>query len=106
MVAMPCKGHLPPIGTDQKNKPKNGHGFLLLRPLYGGRGDPMRWRIILPKRLRSHGFTQPESDVCMFTKYECRGSLSAYLVCHVGDILLTGTDIEVDNVENDLRTFR
>ena len=42
----------------------------------------------------------------MFAKYDCRGNLSAYLVCRVDDILFTGTDSELTNVENALRTFR
>ena len=42
----------------------------------------------------------------MFTKYDSRGYLTAYLVCHVGDILFKGKDSELPNVENALRTFR
>ena len=75
MVAFPWKGKLPTIATDPEPHPRNRHGFLLLRPLYGGRDAPMRWWITLSKRLRSHGFTQLQSDVCMFAKYDIRGIL-------------------------------
>ena len=29
------KGELPPIGADLENKPRNGRGFLLIRPFTG-----------------------------------------------------------------------
>ena len=106
MASLPWNGSLPPIGTDLKNKPKNCYGFLLLRPFTGGampRCDGgLRYR-------RECDVTAPphlKSDVCMFTKYDCRGSLSAFVVCRVGDILFTGTDVELGNVEKALRTFR
>ena len=106
MVTLPWNGKLPPIGTDLKSLPSPTRGFLLLRPLYGGRDAPMRWFVTLSKRIRSHGFTQLRSDVCMFAKYDHRRMLTSFLICHVDDILFTGTDPDLILVEEILRTFR
>ena len=106
MVTLPWTGSLPPMGTDLKNLPRSQHGFLLLRPLYGGRDAPMRWWITLSKRFRSHGFTQLRTDVCTYTRYNELGHLTALIICHVGDILFTGTAESLDLTESALRTFR
>ena len=106
MVTMPWKGSLPAIGTDLGNPPRPSRGFLLLRPLYGCRDAPMRWRITLSGRIRSYGFTQLRSDVCMFAKHDCHRNLTSYLVCHVGDILFTGCPEDLKIIEAMLRTFR
>lgn len=63
--AMPWGSKLPPIGTDLGNIPRHSRGFLLLRHPYGGRDAPMRWWVALSKRIRSPGFTQLRSDVCV-----------------------------------------
>ena len=78
MVTLPWTGKLAPPGTSIKSLPRNRHGFLLLRPLYGGRGAPMRWWITLSKRLRAHGFRQLKCDVCMFTRHNDKAQLIAF----------------------------
>ena len=40
MAALPWKGSFPRMGADLENLPRTHRGFLLLRPLYGGRGAP------------------------------------------------------------------
>ena len=57
MIHLPWSGRLHPMNHDISRVTHN-RGFLLLRPLYGGRDAPMRWFIALPKRLREHGFAQ------------------------------------------------
>ena len=106
MVTLPWTGSLPPMGTDLKSLPRSQHGFLLLRPLYGGRDAPMRCWVTLSKRFRSHGFTQLRTDVCTFTKYNGHGQLQALIICHVDDILFTGNEESLRATEDVLRTFR
>ena len=92
MIQMPWKGKLPPIRTDLTHCPRHTHGFLLIRPLYGGRGATTRWFIALSERLRQNGFKQPKSDVCMFNKFDSAGNLAGFLIAHVGDLLFCDTD--------------
>lgn len=49
MATLPGDGELPPLGTDLKAMIRSRHGLLPIRPLYGGRDAPMRWRITLSK---------------------------------------------------------
>ena len=106
MATLHWAGKLAPSSTPIKSLAPNKHGFLLLRPLYGGRDAPMRWWVTLSKRLRAHNFRQTKCDVCMFTKHDAQSRLIAFLVCHVGDILFTGTDEGQKDTEEALRTFR
>ena len=106
MIRLPWTGTLAPPDTSLRSLPHSRRGFLLLRPLYGGRDAPMRWWITLPKRLRAHGFRQLRCDVCMFTLHNTSSQLIAYLVCHVDDILFTGTEDGLMAAEKVLRTFR
>ena len=66
----------------------------------------MRWWVALSTRIRAHGFAQLKSGVCMFTKYDSRGLIASYLVCHAGDILFYGADGDLDLIGKALRTFR
>ena len=86
MIHFPWNGKLPPMSCDIGQRNHN-RGFLLLRPLYGGRDAPMRWFLALSKRLREHGFTQLKTDVCMYTKHDSHGDLMGLLIAHVGDLL-------------------
>ena len=106
MVALPWTGKLAQPTTSVKALPPTRHGFLLLRPLYGGRDAPMRWWITMSKRLRPHGFRQTKCDVCMFAKRNAQSQLIAFLVCHVDDVLFTGTDDGLRETEEALRIFR
>ena len=89
MIHLPRAGKLPPTHTDLGQRTHN-RGFLLLRPLYGGRDAPMRWFLALSMRLRDHGFTQLKSDVCMYTECDSHGELNGLLVGHVDDLLFRG----------------
>ena len=106
MVTIPWNGRLPALGADIKSLPSPPRGFLLLRPLYVGGDAPMRWFATLSKRIRCHGFSQLRSDVCMFAKYDHRRLLTAFAICHADDILLTGTDSDLELAGKAPRTFR
>ena len=106
MATLPWTGRLATPRTPVKSLPPNRRGFLMLRPLQGGRDAPMRWRMALPKRLTAHNFRQLKCDVCMFTKHNAQAQLIAFLACHVDDILFTGADDGLKDTEEALRTFR
>ena len=89
MIHLPWKGKLPPTHTDLGQR-QNNRGFLLLRPLYGGRDAPMRWFLALSKRLRENGFAQLKTDVCIYTEHDSHGELSGLSVSHVDDLLFCG----------------
>ena len=105
MIHLPWNGKLPPMHTDIGQR-QNNRGFLLLRPLYGGRDAPMRWFLALSKRLREHGFTQLKTDVCMYTKRDSHGELSGLLVAHVDDLLFCGTAQFRKDAIHAIQTFR
>ena len=106
MIQMPWKGKLPPIHTDVNNLPRHTHGFLLIRPLYGGRDAPMRWFIALSDRLRQYGFKQLKTDVCMFNKLDSHGRLAGFLIAHVDDLLFCGTESFRKEAIAAIQTFR
>ena len=60
MVTIPWTGKFPPPKTDAMSLPPPRHGFLLLRPFYGGRDATMRRWLTASKRLRSRGYRQPK----------------------------------------------
>ena len=71
MIHLPWSGELPPMNRDCITISLN-RGFLLLRPLYGGRDAPTKWFLSLSKRLRGHGFAQMKTDVCIFPKKDAQ----------------------------------
>ena len=105
MIHLPWTGKLPPMNTDL-GRLKHRRGFLLLRPLYGGRDAPMRWFLSLSKRLREYGFTQMKTDVCMFSKLDSHGNLAGILVAHVDDLLFFGTPTFRKEALQAIHTFR
>ena len=64
MAARPWAGHIPPQNTDLKAPAPSQHGFLLLRPIYGGRDAHVRCWVTLYKRLRAQGYRKLQCDVC------------------------------------------
>ena len=106
MIQLPWTGKLPPIQTDLNQLPRHSHGFLLIRPLYGGRDAPMRWFIALSERLRQHGFKQLKSDVCMFNKFDSAGNLTGFMIAHVDDLLFCGTERFRKEAIAAIQTFR
>ena len=105
MIHLQWAGKLHPTNHDC-SKLSRHRGFLLLRPLYGGRDAPMRWFLALPKRLREHGFAQMKSDVCIFAKRDKGGNLTGCLVAHVGDLLFCGTPGFRKEAITAIQTFR
>ena len=106
MIQLPWKGKLPPSHVDVNHLPRHTRGFLLIRPLYGGRDAPMRWFIALSERLRQHGFIQLKTDVCMFNKFDSQGNLIGMLIAHVDDLLFCGTERFRKEAITAIQTFR
>ena len=106
MIQLPWKGKLPPSHIDVNQLPRHTRGFLLIRPLYGGRDAPMRWFIALSERLRQHGFIQLKTDVCMFNKFDSHGNLIGMLIAHVDDLLFCGTERFRKEAIAAIQTFR
>ena len=79
--------------------------FLLIRPLYGGRGAPMRWFVALSERMRPHGVNQLQTDVCMFNKYASPWNLAGFAIAHVGGIRFFGTDRFQKKAIAEIQTF-
>ena len=90
MIAHPWKSDMPPDHIDLKQLPRPRIGFLLVRPLYEGRGAPMRWFVTFSTILRMAGYRQLQTDVCVFTRIRPDGKLGGSLVAHV-DILFNGS---------------
>ena len=105
MIQLPWQGKLPPMHTDLSHV-THRRGFLLLRPLYGGRDAPMRWFLSLSKRLREHGFIQMKTDVCIYSKRDSHGELTGILVAHVDDLLYCGTPTFRKEAYQAITTFR
>ena len=105
MIRLPWNGKLPPANHDI-SKTTHDRGFLLLRPLYGGRDAPMRWFLALSARLREHGFTQMKTDVRMYSKRDSQGELTGLLVAHAGDLLFCGTSTFRKEAIHAVKTFR
>ena len=105
MTQLPRRGILPPMNRDI-SKVTHNRGFLLPRPLYGGRDASMRRFLALSKRLVEHGFTQMKSDVCVFSKRDKNGVLTGCLISHVDDLLFCGTPQFRVEAIRDLKTSR
>ena len=106
MVTLPWAGHLPPVGTDLETISPTQHVFLLLLPLYGGRGGPMRWAITLTKRLRAYGFRLLQCDVCAFTKHNENVNWMLFRCVASVIFLFMGTDGELLVTEKVLRAHQ
>ena len=106
-VQLPWKGHLPDQKIEMKSLPSHSRGFLLLKPLYGGRDAPMRWFITLSKRLRRATLRQLKTDVCIFPRLSSIDSLlGCLLIIHVGDIMITGTSQFIKDAVRIITTFK
>ena len=105
MVTLPRTVHLPPVGTDLKTLAPSQHGFLFYAPYMVAEtpqcvgGSPCR-------NDSGHMDTTSCNAICMFAKYNEIRELTAFLVCHVNDILLTVSEAELLVSEKVLRTFR
>ena len=106
-VQLPWAGHLAAKDRDMKSLPSHSRGFLLLKPLYGGRDAPMRWFLTLSKRLRSVNFRQLKMDVCIFSRLSTDDSLlEGLLIIHVDDIMITGTSKFIQDAVRIISTFK
>lgn len=69
---------------------KNGDKvFRLRKSLYGLKQAARSWNSKLNKSLSLNGFTQSESDDCLFVRKV--GSQRIYIVCHVDDMIFAST---------------
>ena len=59
-----------------------------------------------PKRIREHGFSQMESDVCIFSKKDKNGELAGCLIAHVADLLFRSTVQFRKEAIDAIKTFR
>ena len=105
MIHLRWDGKLTPMNHDVSTVTHN-RGFLLLIPLYGGRDAPMRWFLALSKRLRGHGFTQMQTDVCIFSKKDAKGESAGSLIAHVDDLMFCGTPQFQKESIHAIQTFR
>lgn len=83
----------------------SGNGFLLLRPLYGGRGAPTRRFPNLSQVLTDAGLRQTQSGVRIFT-FSVNPVLDGVLLAHVDDLLFAGSGNFTTLLMNALAAFR
>ena len=81
MITMPWKSELPPEHVDLEMMHRSRMGFLLVRPLYGGRGAPMRWFVTFSTILRKEGYRKLKTDVCALTRAHIEGELAVFSPC-------------------------
>ena len=106
-VQLPWRGFLPDKKREMKSLPAHSRGFLLLKPLYGGRDAPMRWFLTLSKRLRLAKLRQLKTDVCIFSRLSVNDSLlDGLLIIHVDDIMITGTAQFIQDAVRIISTFK
>ena len=106
-IQLPRHGKLPGKNRDMKSLHSHSRGFLLLKPLYGGRDAPVRWFLTLPNRLRLAKLRQLKTDVCIFSILPTTDSLlEGLLIIHVGDIKITGTSQFIQDAVRIISTFK
>ena len=59
------------------------------------------WRTVLA-RLLALGYVQSKMDAGIFYKYNSRGRLTSILTIHVDDLLIAGTDDDVEHLKKNL----
>ena len=65
----------------------------LKKSLYGLKQSPRAWFDHFAKSVRSHGFSQGQTDHTLFFKHSQHGK-KTILIVYIDDITLTGDDIE------------
>ncbi|KAJ9544159.1 hypothetical protein OSB04_023866 [Centaurea solstitialis] len=72
--------------------PKNPNKVCkLLKSIYGLKQASRSWNLHFDERIKEFGFTKSEFELCVYTKFS--GSIVAFLVMYVDDILLIGNDV-------------
>ncbi|KAJ9568535.1 hypothetical protein OSB04_004501 [Centaurea solstitialis] len=72
--------------------PKNPNKVCkLLKSIYGLKQASRSWNLHFDERIKEFGFTKSEFEPCVYTKFS--GSIVAFLVLYVDDILLIGNDV-------------
>ena len=105
-ITLPWKSEPPPEHIGLKLLRRSRLGFLLVRPLYGGRDAPMRWFITFSTILREAGYRQLKTDVCLFTRTLKEGKIDGVFAAHVDDILFTGSPSFLRGAERIITAFR
>ncbi|KAJ9536512.1 hypothetical protein OSB04_un000306 [Centaurea solstitialis] len=72
--------------------PKNPNKVCkLLKSVYGLKQASRSWNLHFDERIKEFGFAKREFEPCVYTKFS--GSIVAFLVLYVDDILLIGNDV-------------
>lgn len=80
--------------------------FRCNRPLYGSTDAPLRWYVTLASRLRKYKYHPHRTDLCFFSRRDSEsGKISALILIHVDDIVMTGTPMEMKKFVAFLDTF-
>jgi hypothetical protein len=71
----------------------NDQVYKLKKSLYGLKQAARVWNQTIHQVLIEDGYKQSKRDMCLYYKHQ--GSKSSYLIIHVDDILIAGTDKEI-----------
>ena len=81
------------------------HYFLMQKPLYGLADSPLRWFVSLCDCLRSQGYHQCRSDICVFS-YFLNGLPDTWVLIYVDDILVCyGSSVARDRFLSTISVF-
>ena len=83
----------------------SSYGLLTIRPLYGTTDAPIRWFVTFSTRFRFCGWTQLESDPCIF-RFAKNSTLHGICSLHVDDVLMTGDNIGWESFNRVIEIFR
>ena len=80
--------------------------FRCNRPIYGPTDAPIRWYVALASRIRKFQYRPHRTDLCFFSR-RCpkTGAITALILAHVDDLVMTGNDEEIRAFESLLDTF-
>ena len=90
MIPIPWKENLYPHMVNFKTLPYPTQGFLILRPLYGNMGAPLRWLARLSKCLIRLGVRRTQSDICTYAKLDPNGNICGFVIANAGGLLSAG----------------
>lgn len=78
----------------------NNQVYKLKKSLYGLKQAARVWNLTIHKVLVDDGFIQSQADKCLYIKNV--NNKECYLIIHVDDILVAGTDMEIINQTHDI----
>ena len=106
VITLPWKSDFPPDHIDLKLLHRSRMGFLMVRPLFGDRGLPMRWFIRISTIMRKAGYRQLKTDVCAPTRIHPDGKLGGAIAVRADDILFDGPQLFLREAARNVRTSR